>query len=131
MAGRGVVHFEISAVNVKRAKDFYSKAFGWSINEVPRLDYNMVGTTESDQNGTPKNPGAINGGMMKRHQHRNPVGSATITIDVEDIDAFLQKIKELGGKVLVKRGAVGDTGFTAYFRDTEGNVVGLWQNARR
>jgi hypothetical protein len=27
--------------------------------------------------------------------------------------------------------AVGDMGFAAYFTDPEGNVVGLWETARR
>jgi predicted enzyme related to lactoylglutathione lyase len=31
--------------------------------------------------------------------------------------------------VLSPRQPVGDMGFAAYFRDTEGNVVGLWQTA--
>ena len=93
MAGRGVVHFEISAANVKRAKDFYNKAFGWNINEYPGMDYNMVGTTESDQNGMPKNPGAINGGLMKRHSHKNPVSSTVITIDLDDINDSFEEDK--------------------------------------
>jgi uncharacterized protein len=111
---------------VKRAKEFYSKAFGWSINNYPGMDYAMVGTTESDQNGMPKNPGAINGGMLKRQK---PV-TVVITIDVEDIDASLKEIKKLGESVAGKKQPVGDMGFAAYFKDTEGNVVGLWQSAR-
>ena len=30
-----VVHFEIPADNVERAKTFYMKAFGWEINQYP------------------------------------------------------------------------------------------------
>ena len=26
---------------------------------------------------------------------------------------------------------VGDMGFVAYFKDTEGNVVGFWENAKK
>jgi predicted enzyme related to lactoylglutathione lyase len=127
MAGRGVVHFEIPAANVKRAKEFYTKAFGWQISNYPGMNYAMVGTTDSDENGMPKNPGAINGGMLKRQK---PVSVPVITIDVEDIDASLKEIKKLGGSVAGKKQAVGDMGFSAYFKDTEGNVVGLWESAR-
>ncbi len=60
-----VVHFEVVANNLKRAQEFYSKAFGWTMSPMPQFDYVMVGTTESDKDGTPTKPGAINGGMMK------------------------------------------------------------------
>lgn len=126
--GRGVVHFEIPAANVKRAQEFYTKAFGWHISEYPGMGgYMMVGTTDSDQNGMPKNPGAINGGMMKRSKS---IAAPVITVDVEDIDATLKDAKSLGGKLVRKKEAVGDMGFTAYIKDTEGNVVGLWQSAQ-
>ena len=38
--------------------------------------------------------------------------------------------RNLGGKIAAGRQAVGNMGFTGYFVDTEGNTVGLWQNAR-
>ena len=52
-----------------------------------------------------------------------------ITIDVDDIDAALEKIEALGGATVSARQEVGTMGWAAYFRDTEGNIVGLWQNA--
>ena len=127
MSGR-VVHFEIPADNVKRAEAFYSKAFGWQMNHIPGMGYTMVGTTPSDQNGMPKEPGAINGGMAKRG---SPLKNPVITIGVQSIDEALETVKKLGGKVVKKKEAVGDMGFSAYIKDTEGNVIGLWQNAGR
>jgi uncharacterized protein len=76
----------------------------------------------------PKEPGAINGGMTKRN---NEVKNPVITIDVQDIDVALKNVEKLGGKTVQKKQPVADMGFTAYFRDTEGNIVGLWQTARR
>jgi len=75
----------------------------------------------------PTEPGAINGGMTKR---QDPVKNTVITIDVSEIDSSLKSIEKLGGKVVQKKQPVADMGFTAYFKDTEGNVVGLWQNAQ-
>ncbi len=123
-----VVHFEIPADNVKRAQDFYKNAFGWQINPMPEMNYTMVGTVPSDENGVPKEPGAINGGMTKREE---PVKNPVITIQVDDIDVALKTIEKQGGKTLVKKTAIGsDMGFTAYFKDSEGNTVGLFQSAR-
>ncbi len=88
----------------------------------------MVGTTPVDQNTRmPTEPGAINGGMTKR---QDPVKNTVITVDVSDIDSSLKNIERFGGKVVQKKQPVADMGFTAYFKDTEGNIVGLWQTAQ-
>ena len=126
--GRGVVHFEIPADDVSRAKKFYATVFGWSANDFPEMEYVMLGTTESDENGMPKQPGAINGGMLKRE---DPVNYPVVTIDVENMDEALEKVKKNGGLVVREKLPVGDMGFAAYFKDSEGNTIGLWQNASK
>jgi predicted enzyme related to lactoylglutathione lyase len=123
-----VVHFEIPADDLPRAKKFYSTVFDWKASDVPEMEYVMLGTTESDENGMPKQPGAINGGMMKR---QDPLKHPLVTIDVENIDDSLAKVKKNGGQVVREKLAVGDMGFTAYIRDSEGNVIGLWQNPNK
>jgi predicted enzyme related to lactoylglutathione lyase len=35
----------------------------------------------------------------------------------------------MSGKIGRSKEAVGDMGFAAYFTDTEGNLVGLWETA--
>lgn len=126
MSGR-IVHFEIPFDDGDRARSFYQDAFGWSINEMPEMDYTMVSSGPTTEQGMPSEPGFINGGMFKRDADwsTNPV----ITIDVDDIDAALEKIKGLGGSTAVEKTTVGDMGFSAYFKDSEGNIMGLWQNA--
>jgi uncharacterized protein len=119
-----IVHFEIPADNTARASEFYKKAFGWMINPMPEFDYVMIGTTESDENGVPKNAGRINGGMAKRG---GPVEHIVVTIGVDDIDKTLASVEKLGGKTVQAKMPIGEMGFTAYFKDTEGNVVGLFQ----
>ena len=120
-----VIHFELPAKDLKRASAFYGKAFGWQFNQYPNMDYWAIGTTMSDQQGRPTTPGSVNGGMGKKG---GALKVPTVTIGVADIDATLKSVAKLGGKVVDKKRAVGDMGFTAYFSDTEGNVVGLWQN---
>ena len=62
--------------------------------------------------------------MLRRE---SPTDRPVITVDVEDIDAALEKIEELGGMKVLGRQEVGDMGYAAYFRDVEGNLMGLWQ----
>jgi predicted enzyme related to lactoylglutathione lyase len=125
MSGR-VVHFEIPADDVSRAREFYQTAFGWDLNPIPEVDYTMVNTTPTNEQGMPSDPGAINGGMLKREP---PVTSPVITIDVEDIDKALEQIGTLGGSTVQPKQSVMDMGFAAYFKDSEGNLMGLWQSA--
>lgn len=123
-----VSHFEIPAEKVDRARKFYSEAFGWQIQPVPDMEYNMVGTVKSDETGRPSELGAINGGMMKR---TDSVKHPVITIEVDDIDESLRKVENLGGKVTTKRTPMGEHGFFAYFEDSEGNIMGLFESKRR
>ena len=125
MAG-GVIHFEIPADDENRAREFYSSAFGWKIDAMPELSYAMLRTTPTDETGMPSVPGSINGGMFRRE---GELTSPVVTVAVEDIDAVLEKISALGGSTVTPRQEVGTMGWAAYFRDTEGNILGLWQNA--
>ena len=125
MSGR-VVHFEIPADDLGRAGEFYRSAFGWEISAVPGMDYAMLGTTPSDANGSPLEAGSINGGMLARDDYRS---TPVVTIDVDDIDIALEKIGTLGGTTVLPKQEVMGMGLTAYFTDSEGNLMGLWQNA--
>ena len=75
-----VIFFEIPADNPQRAREFYQMAFGWKMNEIPQMHYTQMGTVEADKmgvRGIPKEPGAINGGMVER---RDPVNNPVIYI---------------------------------------------------
>ena len=124
-----IVHFEIPAKDVKRASAFYNSAFGWNLIKVPDFDYWSVITTPSNQEGMPNSPGSINGGMGKQGEMA-PM-AVTVTISVADVDAALANVAKLGGKVTGKKTPVGNMGFAAYFEDTEGNSMGLWQSTRK
>jgi predicted enzyme related to lactoylglutathione lyase len=125
MTGR-VVHFEIPADDLERAQAFYRDAFGWGINAMPEMDYTLVSTGPVDDQGMPTEPGFTNGGMLARQE---PVTAPVIVVDVDAIDAALKTVESLGGSVVQGRQAVGDMGFAAYVRDSEGNMLGLWQSA--
>jgi uncharacterized protein len=121
-----VVHFELPADNLERAKKFYKDTFGWSINQPPGEGYALVSTVATDSKGRPKEPGAINGGMLKRQE---PIRQLVVTINVASIEEAGKRIEKAGGKLVRKKQPVGPVGFAAYFQDTEGNVLGLWEDA--
>lgn len=119
-----IVHFEIPVDDQDRATSFYRDAFGWEITRIPEVDYTSVATGPAGEQG-PTETGYINGGMFDRE---GALTSPLLTVDVVDIDAALATIGSLGGSTVTEKFAVGDIGFAAYFTDTEGNVIGLWQN---
>ncbi len=124
MSGR-VVHFEIPFDDGDRARAFYRDAFGWNINEIPEMHYSIVQTGPVDEAGYPTEGGYIGGGMLKRE---SPTDRPVITIEVDDIDEALATVESLGGMGVVGRQEVGEMGWAAYFRDVEGNLMGLWQS---
>ena len=127
MSGR-VVHFEIPFDDGDRARSFYKEIFGWQLQTMPEMGgYTLVTSGPSGDAG-PTEPGFINGGMLSREQAATP--GPVIVVDVDSIDATLERIGGSGGSVVVAKVPVGDMGFAAYFADPEGNVVGLWETAR-
>lgn len=124
MSGK-VVHFEIPFDDGERARKFYREVFGWTIDDQLIPHYSIVQTGPTDDEGWPEERGYIGGGMLKRE---SPADRPVITIDVDDIDEALKKIEELGGQTLLGRQEVGEMGWAAYFKDVEGNLMGLFQN---
>lgn len=111
-----VVHFEISAENPERAVAFYRDVFGWEFRRWELEEgYYTVSTGEG--------PG-IDGGLFKR---REVVGHVN-TVDVPDLDAFLEKVVAAGGEVTIPKFAIPGVGWFAYVKDTERSVVGLIQS---
>jgi uncharacterized protein len=130
-----IVHFEIPANDIGRAKKFYNDLFGWNIEKWPgtednssqltspvtgqSIEYWMVITTDDKGNK------ALGGGMMKR---QIPEHQVTNYIGVESIDEYSSKVKELGGKVVAPKHAVPGMGYFALCIDTENNSFAIWES---
>ncbi|HZX02437.1 VOC family protein [Kribbella sp.] len=128
MTGR-IVHFEVPYDDGERARAFYREAFGWNLMEMPEMNYTMVSTGPVNEQQLPAEPGFINGGMFQRSAGNADLTRPVLTVDVPDIDAAWKTIESLGGERVGEKAPVGDMGFAAYFKDPEGNILGLWQSA--
>jgi len=124
MTGR-VVHFEVPYDDADRARAFYADVFGWAIQPVPEFEYNFVQTGPTAESGMPAEPGYIGGGMFQRDA---AIGKPIITIEVDDMTAALNAIAENGGAAVGEVQPVGEMGLAAYFTDSEGNLMGVWQS---
>jgi predicted enzyme related to lactoylglutathione lyase len=119
-----VVHFHMPVDDMERARRFYMNIFGWDFQGTGYPEYQLATTVDTDENDIPKEPGAINGALYTRE---SPEEYPEITIEVSSIEDYLKKIEKSGGKIITKKTPVKDLGFYAEFRDTENNIVGLWQ----
>jgi uncharacterized protein len=124
-----VVHFEMPAEDRQRMADFYAKVFGWQTEMLgPEMgEYVLVTTTEVDDAGMPKNPGAINGGFFRKSPEMPQHPS--VVIAVADIEDSIKIVNGSGGQVLAEPQEIPGVGQFTYFTDTEGNVVGMLQPA--
>jgi len=123
-----VVHFEMPAEDRIRMAEFYSNVFGWKTQLFGEDmgNYVTVSTTESDENGRPKMPGAINGGFFPKNDVPPPQ-IPSIVIAVDDVRESMQEVSAAGGKVLGEPVEIPKVGWYVSFIDTEGNRVSLLQ----
>jgi predicted enzyme related to lactoylglutathione lyase len=110
-------HVEIPVSDLEKATAFYGGLFDWKVEAIPEMHYVSFDT------GAP--PG---GGFRKAESAEEGLGVPLNYILVDDVEATLEKAKELGaGKVVVGKTPVPDMGWFAVFLDPDGNPVAIWQ----
>lgn len=117
MGKNPVVHFEIMGKDGPKLREFYGSIFDWEFEVWDKMDYGMVAA------GAEKN--AIGGGVGTAPEGAGPM--ATFYVQVEDVQASLDKVAELGGTVVMPVTPIPDVGSCAMFLDPEGNLIGLYK----
>ena len=122
-----VCHFEIPYAEKPRAEKFYQDVFGWQIAPIPGdMPYSFAITTPVNEQFEPTQPGGINGGMYARGDEG---GSKTpvVVIEVESCEARIGDVEAAGGSKVLGPVEIPNMGTYAQVRDTEDNIIGLWQ----
>jgi len=120
-----VVHFEIPFDDKKRAMKFYTEAFDWKLTDMQEMSYVVADTVARNEKRMPAEPGAINGGLFQRPKEApHPV----VYVSVASIDQALKKVQAAGGKVVTSKTPIPGMGAYARVSDTEGNILGLFEN---
>jgi uncharacterized protein len=105
--GHPVVHFEIGCRDRAKTNQFFGELFGWHI-----------GPTAIDTGSQQGIPGHI---VSLGHE---PQHYTIFYVEVDDVQAYLDKAASLGGKTLVPPVKI-PTGTFAWFSDLDGNTIGL------
>ncbi len=122
-----VTHFEFPWDDKDRAQSFYKNVFEWKPFEWEQFGYTSWQTGPVNEKMQPTETGFINGGSSKRDAS---MPYPMFYVDVDDIDLALSKIVENGGSVVKGKTPLGENGamgFLAWFKDSEGNILGLSQ----
>jgi predicted enzyme related to lactoylglutathione lyase len=105
-------HFEIPADDVDNLRNFYSSLFGWDFEKGETQGYYII-----------KNAG-ISGALA---QKENPQQVSTQFVNVESVEDYINKAKQLGGRVVKDRQEISE-GYYAVLEDPQKNTIGIWQN---
>ena len=123
----GVVHFEIQADDVERAKAFYAAVFNWSFEDYGSFTGSPYWGVVTRPEGQP----GINGGLLPRPAPAPAVGQGTnafvCTVGVDDYDDTERRILDAGGQVALPKMALTGMAWQGYYLDTEGNTFGIHQ----
>ena len=111
-----IVHIEIPVTDMEKAKEFYSKIFGWKIYE--KSGFTLFET------GTP-----IGGSF--RMVKKVKTDGCLVYIAVDDIEDKLEEIEKAGGKTLKKMSEIPGEGWQATFKDVFGNTFYLFRSMKK
>lgn len=115
--------FEIPVTDIERATKFYSHVLN---AEIPIMD---LTEQMGSKLGMLPDHGGVGGALVENAQHGYTPGDTGTTVYLarkdEDLNECLAKVEDAGGTVLMPKTDMGEIGFSAWIRDTEGNKVGL------
>lgn len=116
--------FEISVSDMGRAVAFYQSVFSVTMDQQEMMGMHMA--------MFPYNPmsGKASGALVKSDMHKPSTEGAVIYLNGNpDLSVALEKVAGAGGQVLMPKTQIDEeTGYMAFFLDTEGNKVGLHSN---
>lgn len=113
--------FEIPVKDMGRAKRFYGVLFDHPMVDMPSPVPGMEMAAFQWKQGAANATGAL----VKSDQLSPRLDGTTVYFQCEDLDAVIGRVADAGGEVLTPKVPIGEHGFIAHVRDTEGNRIGL------
>lgn len=122
-----VVHFEIYVQDLPRARAFYEAVFATRLtpmpNPTPEVALEMWAFPMDRDSGM---EGYGSGGMLVKMDGFAPgAGGTLVYFGCDDCAVQAVRAAAHGGSVVQEKMAIGEHGFCALVRDTEGNLIGL------
>jgi predicted enzyme related to lactoylglutathione lyase len=119
-----VVYFEIPALDLERACDFYAKVFETTLTKDIVDGYHMAFFESSEDSFGATGALVVGDVYVPSHQ------GCFLYFGVESIDETVERALEHGGSVLYPKKSNGDLGFVAEIQDSEGNRIALHEESK-
>jgi predicted enzyme related to lactoylglutathione lyase len=114
MSKNSICHLEIQAKDAKKTAGYYKELFGWKLNQDMGDEYILF----QPENGP--------GGGISKNENFTPGTGVVLYVEVDDIESYLKKAGDLGGKKVAPKTEIPNHGWYGQFADPDGNIVGLF-----
>lgn len=114
-----IVHFEIFASDVERARRFYEQVFNWRFESGGPPDFYHIDIDAAAERG-------LSRGLMAKRRGpaaEGAINAFRVTISVDCIKDSAAAIEAAGGKLRSSIIAIPNVGRVVEFADTEGNIA--------
>jgi len=113
--------FEIPVTDMPRAKHFYQVIFSIHMEEQEHMEIQMAYFPADFGNGK------VAGALAKSSYHTPSLDGVIIYLNANpDLSAILEKVESEHGRIIQGKTLINEqTGYMAFFVDTEGNRIGL------
>ena len=114
-------YFEIPVNDIDRAIEFYSDVFECELVK-ETIHGNEMAFFPFDGQGA-----GITGGLAKGESYKPSMNGSLIYLSTKDADNILKRVLAAGGETLFPKTLVPGLGYSAEFKDSEGNRVALFE----
>lgn len=113
--------FEIPVTDMPRAKHFYQVIFSMHMEESEMMGTQMAFFPYESGNGR------ASGALVKNEGHKPSMDGTLVYLNANpSMDPVLEKIEPMGGTIVMQKTQISpETGYMAFFTDTEGNKIAL------
>jgi len=126
MQSNPVVWFEIYVQDMQRAKAFYEAVLDTKLERMPAPTPEMnleMWAFPSDKATAQTSYGAC--GMLVKMEGLSSGGGTVVYFGCKDCATEISRVEKTGGIVIKEKMSIGEHGFIALARDTEGNIIGF------
>lgn len=118
-----VTWFEIPVSDIKRSKAFYEHVFQFEMSDMQVKDEKLAVFPATE----------VSGALLEEPDYVAPGRAVILYLNIPDtIESVQARAEEKGGAIVTPRSVIDEeVGWSATFKDPDGNVIGLYESAQK
>jgi len=123
-----IVWADIPVIDLDRASKFYGHVLGMPMTRPPGMEgVALAGSPPAPGEPAPAFP-IVSFDLYQGDRKPSMDGPTVYLAGMGDIDGMIARVREAGGEILQEKQFMGPMiGWTAFFKDSEGNRIGIEQ----